>query len=148
MPRTLPQRLYLLCYTVDKGKFQIDNLQGRGRLSAAGEVAVSRGKVMGVIPADRVTVAHPQEVTALQERLRNTVLKGYAPATIPLDELAMAVFAVELEPTSVWSRSELRTHKQAINAPATRFVELVPGLHEALRDSYLSSRAVGGAWSA
>ncbi|MEV8289120.1 GOLPH3/VPS74 family protein [Streptomyces niveus] len=217
MPRTLPQRLYLLCYTVDKGKFQIDNLQGRGQLlragaltelardgllgatgrkvvrkpgrtpddsftaavwddlpdsrpkgwlqfvhnkahtaetpvrdqlSAAGEVAVSRGRVMGVIPADRVTVAHPQKVTALQERVRNTVLKGYAPATIPLDELAMAVFAVELELTSVWSRGELRTHKQAINALAARFDEMVPGLRKALRDSYLSSRAVGGGWSA
>lgn len=32
----LPQRLYLLCYTVDKGKFEIDNLQGRGQLLRAG----------------------------------------------------------------------------------------------------------------
>ncbi|EST31105.1 hypothetical protein M877_08300 [Streptomyces niveus NCIMB 11891] len=29
-----------------------------------------------------------------------------------------------------------------------RFDEMVPGLRKALRDSYLSSRAVGGGWSA
>lgn len=36
MIQTLPQQLYLLCYTVDKGKFQLDNLQGRGQLLRAG----------------------------------------------------------------------------------------------------------------
>ncbi|MEU6764717.1 GPP34 family phosphoprotein [Streptomyces sp. NPDC046853] len=217
LTQTLPQQLYLLCYTVDKGKFQLDNLQGRGQLlragaltelardglldakggkvirvpgktpddsftasvwgdlpdsrpkgwlsfvhnkahtaetpvrdqlAAAGEVTVSRGRVMGLIPADRVTVVHPEEVRALQERVRDTVLKGFAPMTIPLDELAMAVFAVELEVTCVWSRADVRTHKQALKALAARFDELVPGLRKALRDSYLSSRAVGGGWSA
>lgn len=34
--QTLPQRLYLLCYSVDKGKFQLDNIQGRGQLLRAG----------------------------------------------------------------------------------------------------------------
>ncbi|MFD3373771.1 MULTISPECIES: GPP34 family phosphoprotein [unclassified Streptomyces] len=217
MIQTLPQRLYLLCYTVDKGKFQLDNLQGRGQLlragaltelardgllgatggkvvrkpgkapdnsfsaavwgdlpdskpkgwlqfvhnkahtaetpvrdqlSAAGEVTVSRGKVMGLIPADRVTVAHPEEVRALQERVRATVLNGVDPALVPLEELAMAVFTAELEVTCVWSRGELRTHKQAFKALAARFDKTVPGLRKALRDSYLSSRAVGGGWSA
>ncbi|MGW5868625.1 GOLPH3/VPS74 family protein [Streptomyces sp. NPDC055239] len=217
MTQTLPQRLYLLCYSVDKGKFQLDNLQGRGQLlragaltelardglldakggkvvrmlgktpdnsfnaavwsdlpdskpkgwlsfvhnkahtaetpvrdqlAAAGEVSVSRGRVMGLIPADRVTVAHPEEVRALQERVRDTVLKGFAPVTIPLEELAMAVFAAELEVTCVWSRGDLRTHKQALKALAAQFDEIVPGLRRALRDSYLSSRAVGGGWSA
>jgi len=217
MIQTLPQRLYLLCYTVDKGKFQIDNLQGRGQLlragaltelardgllgatggkvirkpgkaphdsfaagvwgdlpdhkpkgwlqfvhnkahtaetpvrdqlAAVGEVSVSRGKVMGIIPADRVTVTHPEEVRALQERIRDTVLSGFDPASIPLEELTMAVFAAELEVTCVWSRGELRTHKQALKALAARYDKIVPGLRKALRDSYLSSRSVGGGWSA
>lgn len=217
MPQTLPQSLYLLCYTVDQGKFQIDNLQGRGQLlragaltelardglldatggkvirkpgkapddtfvvtvwsdlpenkpkgwlqfvhnkahtaetpvrdqlAAAGEVTLSRGKLMGLIPADRVTVVHPEEVRALQQRVRDTVLGGADPASIPLEELAMAVFAAELEVTCVWSRGDRRTHKQALKALAARFDEIVPGLRKALRDSFLSSRAVGGGWSA
>ncbi|MPY58552.1 GPP34 family phosphoprotein [Streptomyces spongiae] len=217
MTLTLPQQLYLLCYTVDKAKFQLDNLQGRGQLlragaltelardgllsarggkvvrkpgkapddsftaavwgdlpdskpkgwlqfvhnkahtaetpvrdqlSAAGEVAVSRGKVIALFPANRVTVAHPDKVRVLQEQVRATVLNGADPASIPLEELAMAVFAAELEVTCVWSRGELRTHKRALKALATRFDESVPGLRKALRNSYLSSRAVGGGWSA
>lgn len=217
MPQTLPQSLYLLCYTVDQGKFQIDNLQGRGQLlragaltelardglldatggkvmrrpgkapddtfvvtvwsdlpenkpkgwlqfvhnkahtaetpvrdqlAAAGEVTLSRGKLMGLIPADRVTVAHPEEVRALQQRVRDTVLGGADPASIPLEDLAMAVFAAGLEVTCVWSRGDRRTHKQALKALAARFDEIVPGLRKALRDSFLSSRAVGGGWSA
>ncbi|MFE2375838.1 GPP34 family phosphoprotein [Streptomyces sp. NPDC059398] len=217
MIQTLPQRLYLLCYTVDKGKFQLENLQGRGQLlragaltelardglldaagkkvvrkpgkapedpfaaavwddlpdstpkgwlkfvhdkahtaetpvrdqlRAAGEVSVSRDRAMGVIPVERVTVTHPEKVRALQERVRATVLDGADPAAVPTEELTMAVFTVELEVTSVWSRAELRTHKQAVTALAARYDEIVPGLRKALRDSYLSSRAVGGGWSA
>ncbi|MFD3525799.1 GPP34 family phosphoprotein [Streptomyces sp. NPDC058653] len=37
--RTLPQQLYLLCYTVDKGTFELLNLQGRGQLLRAGALA-------------------------------------------------------------------------------------------------------------
>ncbi|MEU6761668.1 GPP34 family phosphoprotein [Streptomyces sp. NPDC046853] len=35
MHLTLPESLYLLCYTVDKGKFELTNLQGRGQLLRA-----------------------------------------------------------------------------------------------------------------
>ncbi|MFE1048292.1 GPP34 family phosphoprotein [Streptomyces olivaceus] len=217
MTATLPQRLYLICYSVDKGKFKLDDMQGRGQLlragaltelardgllgitekkvvrkpgraphdpfaasvwqdlpdstpknwlrfvhnkahtaetpvrdqlAAAGEVTVSRGKVMGLIPADRVAVSNPEEVTALQERVRGTVLDGADPASVPFEELTMAVFTAELETSSVWSNAELRTHKQALKALKARYDESVPGLRKALRDSYLSSRAVGGGWSA
>ncbi|QFG22313.1 GPP34 family phosphoprotein [Actinomadura sp. WMMB 499] len=37
--QTLPQRLYLLCYTVDKSKFEAVDLQGRGQLLRAGALA-------------------------------------------------------------------------------------------------------------
>ncbi|WP_328494895.1 GPP34 family phosphoprotein [Streptomyces sp. NBC_00414] len=214
---TLPQQLYLLCYTVDKGKFQLDNLQGRGQLlragalaelardglldatggkvirkagktphdsflasvwsdlpdhkpkswlqyvhnkahtaekpvrdqlAAAGEVTVSRSKVLGLIPSDRVTVTQPENVRALQGRVRATVVDRSDPASIPLEELALAVFTVELEVTCVWSRADLRTHKQPLRTLAARYDEIVPGLRKALRDSYLASRAVGGGWGA
>lgn len=39
MRLTLPQRLYLLCYTVDEDKFEATNLQGRGQLLRAGAMA-------------------------------------------------------------------------------------------------------------
>ncbi|MFS8200772.1 GOLPH3/VPS74 family protein [Streptomyces sp. CWNU-52B] len=216
MIQTLPQHLYLLCYTVDKGKFQLDNLQGRGQLLragamtelardglldatggkvirkpgkapddpfaagvwsdlpdnkpkawlnyihnkghlaetpvrdqlvAAGEITVTRGRKLGLIPADSYTVTDPQAVHALQERVRGTVLDRTDPASIPLEELAMAVFTVELEVTCVWSRTDRRTHKEQLRTLAARFDGIVPGLRKSLRDSFLASRAVGGGWS-
>lgn len=214
---TLPQRLYLLCYTVDDGKFELVNLQGRGQmlragalvemavagligtegrkvrrlgdqppgdpflaevwgdlpekkakgwlqfihnkahtadgpvraqLAAAGAITVSRKKLLGVtLPADHDTVQDPQQIRALQKRVRDAVLSGADPATLPMDEVTMAVFALEVEVTSVFSRKELRQHSGAFKALAGHFDAVVPGLRRALRDSYLSSRAVGGGWS-
>ncbi|WP_069169216.1 GOLPH3/VPS74 family protein [Streptomyces griseus] len=216
MPTTLAQKLYLLCYTARKEKFQLDNIQGRGQLLragamtelareglldatggrvrrlpghppedpftaavwydlpedkpkkwlaflhnkahtaetpvrdqllASGDIALTREKKLGVVPVDRVTVVHPELVDALQERVRATVLAG-PPAEGLTDELAMAVLAVELELSSVWSKEDRRTHRSGLKAHAARFDAFVPGLRKALRDSYLASRAVGGGWSA
>ncbi|MGE6734470.1 GOLPH3/VPS74 family protein, partial [Streptomyces sp. NPDC059900] len=203
------------CYTVDKGKFELTNLQGRGQLlraaaltrltldgllaaeggkvvrlpggppgepflaevwgdlpeekpkrwlqfvhnkahtaekpvraqlAATGAVTVQHEKRLGLVGVDRVSVNDPQQVLALQERVRDAVLGGADPSTIPTDELTMAVFANEVEVTSVFTGKERREHKQALKALAAHYDKLVPGLRKALRDSYLSSRAVGGGW--
>ncbi|NGO47584.1 GOLPH3/VPS74 family protein [Streptomyces ureilyticus] len=215
MHQTLPQSLYLLCYTVDKGKFELTNLQGRGQLlraaalselTLAGQLKAEGGKVvrlpaeppgdpflaevwrdvpeekpkrwlqfvhnkahtaeqpireqlaetgavmirhekwLRMLAVDRVTVNDPQQVHALQERVRDAVLLARDPAEIPVEELTMAVFAVEVEVTSVFTGKERREHEQALKALAAHYDGLVPGLRKALRDSYLSSRAVGGGW--
>ncbi|MGW6057640.1 GOLPH3/VPS74 family protein [Streptomyces sp. NPDC055189] len=217
MDLTLPQSLYLLCYTVDKGKFELTNLQGRGQLLRAaaltqltldgllgaeggkvvrlpagppgesflaevwsdvpeekpkrwlqfvhnkahtaekpirrqlaetGAITVQHEKRLGLVGVDRITVNEPQQVLALQERVRNAVFSGFDPSTIPTDELTMAVFAVEVEVTTVFSGKERREHKQALKALAAQYDKAVPGLRKALRDSYLASRAVGGGWGA
>ncbi|MFJ6852151.1 GPP34 family phosphoprotein [Streptomyces sp. NPDC091271] len=216
MRLTLPQRLYLLCYTVDKGKFELTDLQGRGQLlragaltelalgrllsaeggkvardgaepqgdpflaevwsdlpekrkgwlsfvhnkahraekpvreqlAAVGAITVTHEKRLGMIGVDRTAVNDPQQVLALQERVRKTVLGGPDPTAIPVDELAMAVLAAEVEVSSVFTGKERRAHKQVFKALAARYDGVVPGLRKALRDSYLSSRAVGGGWGA
>jgi Golgi phosphoprotein 3 (GPP34) len=215
MCQSLPQRLYLLCYSVDKEKFELTNLQGRGQLLRAaalteltldgllsaeggkvmrtsteppdepflaevwndipadkpkrwlrfvhnkahtaerpirhqlvveGALTVQQGKRLGLLTVDRVTPTAPQQVLAMQERVRDAVLHGPDPATVPKDELTMAVFAAEVEVTSVFSGKERRAHAAEFKKLAARFDSLVPGLRAALRDSYLSSRAVGGGW--
>ncbi|MFI5808188.1 GPP34 family phosphoprotein [Streptomyces sp. NPDC051561] len=218
MQPTLPQQLYLLCYTVDKGKFELTNLQGRGQLlraaalhelarsgllqvqgrkvrqtgtepkgddfladvwrdlpadrpkgwlsfvhnkahtaekpvrtqlAATGAITVEHEKKLGVLPIDRIHVQDPQQVLALQQRVREAVFKNTGPASTPDDELAMAVFAAEAEVTSVFTSKERREHKPTLKALAAYYDEqAVPGLRKALRDSYLSSRAVGGGWGA
>ncbi|MCB5907720.1 GOLPH3/VPS74 family protein [Streptomyces pinistramenti] len=215
MNQTLPQRLYLICYTVDKGKFEVADLRGRGQLLRAGALTelsldglltVEKGKVarraakppsdsflaevwrdtptekpknwiqfvhnkayaaeepvrdqlataggitlpskrnLSPITSHQVTVNDPQQILALQETARNAVLAGLDPAAIPADELTLAVLPAECEVTSVFTRDELREHKHTLKALTERFDELVPGLRKALRDSFLSSRAVGGGW--
>lgn len=218
MNLTLPQCLYLLCYSVDKGKFELTNLQGRGQLlraaamtemtlaglldteggkvarrdteapsdpflaevwcdlptekpkrwlkfvhdkahtaekpvrnqlAATGAITVTHEKRLGLLPVDRITVSDPQQVLDLQERVRKTVLGGdLDPASTPVDELTMAVFAAEAEVTSVFSGKERREHKEALKTLAARYDGIVPGLRKTLRDSYLASRAVGGGWGA
>lgn len=217
MPTTLSQKLYLLCYSVKKEKFRLDDIQGRGQLlragamtelargslleatggkvrrlpgnppenpftttvwydlpedkprgwltflhnkahtaetpvrdqlHASGDLTMTREKKLGVLSTDRVTVVRPELVLALQDQVRATVVDGASPAEQLTDELAMAVLAVEMELNTVWSREDRRTHKSTLAAHAERFDAFVPGLRKALRDSYLSSRAVGGGWSA
>ncbi|MFK0213567.1 GPP34 family phosphoprotein [Streptomyces sp. NPDC090298] len=214
---TLAQKLYLLCYSVPREKFPLDDIQGRGQLlragaltelartghldatggkvrrlpgtppqdpfaaavwqdlpedtprgwlkflhdkahtaetpvrdqlADAGRVTVSREKKLGLVPFDRVGVVHPEEVRAVQDQARSGVLDGGAPPEALTDELAMAVFAVELELSPVWSKEDRRNHRAELTAYAARYDAFVPGLRKALRDSYLASRAVGGGWSA
>ncbi|WP_448331817.1 GOLPH3/VPS74 family protein [Streptomyces sp. DSM 41534] len=215
MTLTLPQRLYLLCYTVEKGKFELTNLQGRGQLlraaalteltldgllgsegtkvirssseppgdpflaevwrdvpaqkpkswlplvhnkahtaekpvsaqlEARGAITVQHERRLKLLAVSRVAVNDPREVLALQEKVRAAVLGAPDPAAIPMDELTMAVFAAEVEVTSVFSGAERGGHKRALATLAAHFDTLVPGLRGALRASYLSSRAVGGGW--
>ena len=56
----------------------------------------------------------------------------------------MAVFANEVEVTSVFTGKERREHRWAHKTLAAHYDSVVPGLWAYLRDSYLSSRAVGG----
>ncbi|OON81174.1 GOLPH3/VPS74 family protein [Streptomyces tsukubensis] len=215
MYQTLPQSLYLLCYTVDKEKFELTNLQGRGQLlraaalselvidgslnakgrkvvrrpakapadsfaaavlhdlptekpkgwlqfvhnkahtaekpvreqlAATGAITVTHEKRLGLVGIDKVSVNDPQEVLALRERVRSAVLGGSDPAAVAVDELTMAVFAYEVEVTSVFSGKERRENKQIFKELAARYDDLVPGLRKALRDSYLASVTVGGGW--
>lgn len=119
----------------------------RDQLAVTGAVSVRSERYLGLLTVDWVTVNDPQLVLELQESARNAVLGGSEPAALPVDELTMAVFAAEVERTSVFSGKERREYKQELKALAAQFDGLVPGLRAALRDSYLSSRAVGGGWS-
>ncbi|GAA3487271.1 GOLPH3/VPS74 family protein [Streptomyces cremeus] len=218
MQLSLPQRLCLLCHTVDEGTVELVNVQGRGQLLraaalhelalaehlsvegekvrrrgtgptgdaflaevwhdlpadspkswlpfvhhkaataakpvreqlvAAGVITVERQKKLGVLPFDRVHVKDPRQVLDLQRGVRDAVLRNTGPAAVPADELTTAVFAAEVEVPSVFTAKDRREHRDTLTALAAYYDEsMVPGLRKALRDAYLSSRAVGGGWGA
>ncbi|MEV5809792.1 GOLPH3/VPS74 family protein [Streptomyces parvulus] len=202
--------MYLLCYTVDAGKFEDANLLGRGllmraaamtELSRTGLLATHKKKVtrlpvaaphddflaevfydvaagkpsgwlqyvhdktaeaeetvrdqlvkadvvtvsakrrlLGAFSSKAETVTDPQQVLHLRTTVRSAVMSGTAPAAVAVDQLATAVFFVECETTSVFTRKETRQHRHILKAYAERFDTLVPGLRSALRDSFLVTR--------
>ena len=221
---TLPQRMYLLMYTVDKGKFETQNLQFRGQkirtaalaqLVGGGFVGLREGKrhsravrettgtgapedsflaeVWHRIPSDapekwldllhpfahtaessvrgqladagvitipptkglkrlsplsqhEVRVERPDDVRALRQEVRDPVLRGSAPESLPLDDLAMTAIAAESDLYHVFSREERREHKAALKEHARCFDERIPGLRHALRTSVQVLRPSGGGW--
>lgn len=224
MTMTLPQRMYLLMYNVDKEKFETQNLQFRGQkvrtaalaqLVGGGFVGLREAKrrpkavreatgtgapgdsflaeVWHRIPSDRpkkwldllhpyahtaessvreqladagvvtvppvkglkrlsllsqheVRVERPDDVRAIRQEVRDPVLRGAEPASLPLDDLAMTVIAEESDLYHVFSREERRTHKSALKEYGRCFDERIPGLRHALRTSIQVLRPSGGGW--
>ncbi|MEU4657027.1 GPP34 family phosphoprotein [Streptomyces sp. NPDC023723] len=214
MTQTLAQRLFLLCYSLDKEKFELADHHGRGavlraaalaelildgklttvngkvvrspgqppsdpfvadvwndvsadkpqrwlplvhhkahtaqepvrdQLAATGTITVRRHKRLGVLPVDRVTLADTGPVVALRDELRDAVLCGAdRAAQLPLRDAVTAVFAAEVEMNSVFTRAERRAHKEAFTTLTARVDDALPGLREALHDTYLSNQLTGG----
>ncbi|WP_432110529.1 GOLPH3/VPS74 family protein [Streptomyces sp. AA1529] len=222
MTSTLPQRMYLLMYNVEKEKFETRNLQFRGQkvraaalaqLVGGGFVGLREGKrqseavrnVSGApedsflaevwrgIPSEEpkswldllhphahtaessvreqlaeagmitlpsvkglkrlsplaqheVRVNLPDDVLALRTKVREPVLRGAKPESLPLDDLAMTAIAGESDLHHVFSREERREHKTALKEYGQCFDERIPGLRHALRTSVQVLRPSGGGW--
>ncbi len=119
----------------------------REQLAEAGVITVRQGKALGVLPTRKITVNTPEATGVLRERVRNAVMLGLDPATVPLEETATAVLAAEGEVESVFTLKERWKHRKAIAALGDHFDGAVPGLRKAFRAAVASSRAVGGGWS-
>ncbi|MEV0264271.1 GPP34 family phosphoprotein [Streptomyces sp. NPDC050617] len=119
----------------------------REQLGDTGVITVRQGRALGVLPTRKVTVNTPEEVRVLREKARNAVLLGPDPATVPVDETAMAVLAAEGEIESVFTLTERWKHRKAFAALGDQFDAVVPGLRQALRAAVASSRSAGGGWS-
>lgn len=222
MTMTLPQRMYLLMYTVEKEKFEVQNLQFRGQKVRAAALAqlfdgkflalregkrspkVVRqvsgapddpflGEVWGQCPSDdpkswldllhpyahtaeasvreqladagtitippvkglkklsllsqhEVTVTSPESVLAIRQEVRDPVLNGVRPQTLPLADLAMTALAEESDLYHVFSREERKAHKSLLKEYGQCFDEAIPGLRHALRTSIQVLRPSGGGW--
>ncbi|MFH8984732.1 GOLPH3/VPS74 family protein [Streptomyces varsoviensis] len=119
----------------------------REHLAEAGVITVRQGTALGVLPTRKITVNTPEEIRGLRERVRNAVMLGLDPATLPLTETATAVLAAEGEVESVFTLRERWRHRKALAALGDHFDGAVPGLRQAFRAAVASSRAAGGGWS-
>ncbi len=119
----------------------------RAQLLAASAIQEPNRRPPSLLAKHKVFVTHSEQVLALRETIRRTVIAGSDPATVPFEDLATAVFCTEADSSILFDRQERRAHKKALTAFAERLDDTVPGLRGALLDSILSHRAVGGGWS-
>ncbi|MBP0461466.1 GOLPH3/VPS74 family protein [Streptomyces montanisoli] len=144
MNETLPQRLYLLGYDVDKGTFRAVDLQGRGQLLRAGalaEMAVGGllceedGKAVpsaGSPPGDAFLAEVWGDVTAGKPRSWFTLVhhKAYEAESAVREQLAAAGAVTPAEGRSL---NPLSTHQVTVND-----VDGVKALRDRVRDTALS----------
>lgn len=119
----------------------------RAQLLAAGMIEEPDRRPLSLFSKHKIIVQHPEQVLALRERVRHTVMAGPEPATVPIGELATAVLCTVADSGVLFDRTERRAYKHTLAAFADQLDDAIPGLRKALRDSILSHRAVGGGWS-
>lgn len=119
------------------------------QLMAAGIIEKKTGHTFSLLRGSKVVLRQKEEARAVQQALRTRVTTTPDPSTLPLEQVALPVIALESDATMgvVLDRSERRQHKEALEESARKFDREVPGLRKALSNSVLSSRAVGGGWS-
>ncbi|MEK8170668.1 hypothetical protein NKH77_16960 [Streptomyces sp. M19] len=83
---------------------------------------------------------------AIRREVREPVLRGVMPESLPLDDLAMTAIAEESDLYHVFSREERREYKSVLKEYGQCFDERIPGLRHALRTSIQVLRPSGGGW--
>lgn len=119
----------------------------RSQLLTAGVIREPEHRRLGPLGPHHVVLTAPEQVLALREATRSTVLSDSDPTAVPLDDLVTALLCTEGEASVLFDGRERRAHKQTLTAFAHRFDDFVPGLRNALLTSIVSHRAVGGGWS-
>lgn len=119
----------------------------RAQLLAAGLVQEPVHRRLGPLGHHHVVLSAPEEVRAVREATRDTVLNDADPATVPPADLATAVLCTEGEVSVLFDARERRAHRETLKAFAQRLDDRIPGLRMALLSSIVSHRSVGGGWS-
>ncbi len=116
----------------------------RDQLTDAGVISVEKHRALGLFPVRDITLAEPQEVDALRERVRHAVVSGLDPATVAIEDAVLAMLSVEGDVYTVFGAKEQRAYKSAIRALADHVDTVLPGLRKAARYSLAARRSAGG----
>lgn len=111
------------------------NLAVRDQLAADGWIRVERRRLLGVVPADRVTVRERAAVARLQREV-GRVLRGAVPMSRadPADA-ALVALAAAGELRTFASRRERRQNRQRITEAATVTGPVTAALRSAIQDN-------------
>lgn len=127
--------LNLLVRKIVKSEWEV-----RDQLAQAGVVTDERKKVLGLIPAHKVTPNQPEQVHLLREQARNALFTGGDPAAFSAEDLAAAGIVAAGDVVSVFALKERRAHKAEEKLLTERVDEAFPGLIKGVRGAVAASR--------
>ncbi|WP_410653248.1 GOLPH3/VPS74 family protein [Amycolatopsis sp. cmx-4-54] len=139
-PGEKPRRWFAL---IDRDWHKAENIV-RDQLAASGTIGVDKHRAMGIFPVRDITLADPLRAQALRERIRNVVLSGEDPVTVPVEDAALALLSYEGDVRTVLTSKENRANRGAIKALAAHVDTALPGLRKAVQYSVAARRSVSG----
>lgn len=113
----------------------------RDQLAATDTLTDDEGKALGLIPVHHVTLADPEQLYALRERIRNVVVAAPDPASIPIEDAVLAALACDGDVTTVLGRKERLTHRSAIKTLSHHVDNQLPGLRKGALYAFAARRA-------
>lgn len=113
----------------------------REPLARAGTITVTRRRVLGLIPAGKVTVDRPDEVRELRERARAALFAGGDPAAAPIEDAAAAAIAVAGDMLTVFGLAERRRYPAEIASLNARVDAAAPGILRAVHLAVAATRS-------
>lgn len=113
----------------------------RDQLAEAGAITDNRGRVLGLIPVHHITLADPQHLPALQDRIGKAVLGGGDPSSLAIEDAVLAVLAVKGGVATMFGLKDRSTHRDTIKALRGHVDSQLPGLRKAVTLAVARTRA-------
>lgn len=104
----------------------------RAELVAAGIVSVGQRRLLGLIPVRTIALDRPEQAVRLRERTRDAAMGGQDPNRVPLEDMTLAVLAVEGDVDTVFTARDRWDHRRSLTALGERFDTTFPGLRIAI----------------
>ncbi|MEU4603901.1 GPP34 family phosphoprotein [Kribbella sp. NPDC023972] len=147
-PEALTARLFLLAYDPSTGRLTgrwtklgrilraaaLVDLQLRGNLAD-----VERYRVLGLFPADRITLRHPLVRRHVLRNATDTLRSSRLVTRVDLRDAAVVVLAATGDLRTVLTKDQRTRHRDRLAQLAVRVGPVVPALKKALQQSHTAA---------
>ncbi|MGW7681925.1 GOLPH3/VPS74 family protein [Kribbella sp. NPDC054772] len=111
----------------------------RDELARAHLIRVEPHRILGIIPADRVTVRHPLVRRQLLESARDTLRASRLVSRVDLRDASVVVLASTADLRTVVTKEQKARHKDRLAQLAVRVGPVVPALKRSLQQTQYSA---------
>ena len=137
VPGDRPRRWFTVVYP---GRYTAEATI-RGQLAEAGAITDDSDRVLRLIPVHHITLADPQHLHILQDRIGKAVLGGQDPASLSIEDAVLAVLAVEGGVSTLFGLKDRFTHRDTIRELSAHVDSQLPGLRKAVTLAVARTRA-------